>query len=50
MMICVMAVAVGSCQGQGLQSKGGEGFYPEELVALRTNTQGEVMVVINGNL
>lgn len=46
-MVCVTAMAVGSYQGQSLlQNKGGEGFYPEELVALRANTQADVTLVV----
>lgn len=47
MMVCVTAMAVGSYQGQGLlQNKGREGFCPEELVALRANTQGDATLVL----
>lgn len=47
MMVCVTAMAVGSYQGQSLlQNKGREGFYPEELVALRANTWGDVILML----
>lgn len=47
MMVCVTAMAVGSYQGQSLlHNKGGESFYPEELVVLRANTHGDVTLVL----